>query len=186
MTQRDFANLTWPEATFLQACYDFKNGRTFFEGSLGTQTYAVATAQFQQCAEKAMKSMVLLDSTKKGGNADSIIFDLMRHDIWTAKISHEPELRGIRKRLLDKISPYTEQDILELELRAPQGNVEIINTEYPWRADKRIVVPARFFGDSEELVEKYMGLAGAVFGDAAAYSPKFSKIKESFDEEFGK
>jgi hypothetical protein len=181
MNQRFPFHLTWSEATFLQAYFDLRNGQRLFEQWRSSEAFALAMAQFQQSAEKSMKAMVLLDNKQKNSPEDAII---MTHTIWQDRICHDEQLRGIRSRLLKML---IEEDIIELEVMAPQGSMNSVNTEYPWTNDQgTIVIPAIHFAESDSLVEKRMRVAKAIFEVALSFSSKFEKIRNSVDKEFGK
>lgn len=182
MKQGDFNPvMSWPEATFMQAYFDFRNGRRLFEEWQSPESWALASAQFQQSAEKFMKSMVLLDNKQKNTSNDEVI---RTHTIWQDMISHEEQLRGIRSRLLKVLG---KEEVVELEGMAPKGTMNAVNTEYPWQNDEgAIVIPVIYFADSERLVEARMRIAKSIFEVAMAFSPKFEKIRNSVDKEFGR
>ena len=173
-------NKSWAEVTFKQACFDFKNGQWLLN-SRNVNALALVAAQFQQCAEKSMKAMVILENKKKLDRDDDVI---KTHTVWKDKIGHDSGLRGIRKRLLDAIHPYKEKDIIELEAMAPHGSTDELNTEYPWEQNGVIWAPAAFFVDKEKRVQDFLSIAKTIWENASNFSPKLEKVRVAVDEQY--
>lgn len=180
--QKKFSHVEWAEATYKQACFDFFNGKRIYDFENAPHAMCVAIAQFQQCAEKSMKAMVLIELAKRSERTKDLV---VTHTVWRDYISTNEDFRGIKNRLLKALNVDSGDALLELENLAPIAEACSVNTEYPWTSFGRIEIPASYFNGKNELANDALRVARTVLQAASDYNSRLSKARDAARIEFG-
>ena len=177
------SDLRLAEATFRQACFDLKNGKRLIHLKLDGRR-ALAVSQIQQCCEKALKAVLLVE-------AGRVLYGQTvkpSHRIWSEDLK-DSRLTHVRRKLekaLIRQEEKVEFDsyLVKLESYAPRMAWRHENTEYPWvDTAGKINSPVEYFEKREVEVFNIANFSRSLLKKIKiAYHPQFADVWNEVEE----